>query len=90
MINQGFRKFELDPLPGIEEKLWKSVESISTAASDGSPLRSLEIDLFEDIRASQQKSTQISNVATSISNCQSRNRLNNIHCKKTAFAASIC
>lgn len=81
MMNKGFKKpHESHPTPRIEE-MWRSVESNSTVESDGSPLTSLEIDLFEDIRASAQISTLVSNVATSSSNLQRGRRVKNVHCK---------
>nr|POE89034.1 hypothetical protein CFP56_60428 [Quercus suber] len=59
MMNKGFKKpHDSRPTPRIEE-MWRSVESNSTVESDGSPLTSLEIDLFEDIRASAKISTQM-------------------------------
>lgn len=80
MINKGFKKFESRTLPGIEE-LWGSVESNSTIDSDGSPLTSLEIDLFEDIRASAHRSTEVSNITTSSSNLQRGRQKKNVRCK---------
>lgn len=57
MINKGFKKAKTRLLPGIKEELQRSAESNSTIDSDRFSLESLEIDLFEDIRASIQKST---------------------------------
>ncbi|GMH26407.1 hypothetical protein Nepgr_028250 [Nepenthes gracilis] len=54
----GRRKNQL--LPGIEEDLSKSSNSISTFESDGLTLESLEADLFFDIRASIQRSSKAS------------------------------
>ncbi|XVF75493.1 hypothetical protein PTKIN_Ptkin13bG0191900 [Pterospermum kingtungense] len=53
MVNNGYKNSEplTHILPGIEEELWKSTESNSTTHSDCS-LSSLEIDLFDDMRAS--------------------------------------
>lgn len=50
-------------LPGIEEDIHRSTDSLSTSNSDTMTLKSLEGDLFEDIRASIQKSSKASNVA---------------------------
>lgn len=81
MMNKGFKKpHDSCPTPRIEE-MWRSVESNSTVESDSSPLTSLEIDLFEDIRASAKISTQVSNVAISSSNLQGGRRVKNVHCK---------
>jgi hypothetical protein len=54
-------------LPGIEEDIHKSTDSISTLASDNLTLENLETDLFGDIRASIQRSTKGSDVANSTS-----------------------
>lgn len=56
IVNKGFTKSETHPLPGIGEEIWRSAESNSTMFSDGCSLASLEIDLFDDIRASMYKS----------------------------------
>ncbi|CAA3000698.1 Hypothetical predicted protein [Olea europaea subsp. europaea] len=45
-------------LPGIEEDIRRSTESISTLESDSLTLGSLEDDLFSDIRASIQRSSR--------------------------------
>lgn len=81
IINEGFRNFESHPLPGIEEELWRSAESNSTVDSDGSPLASLEMDLFEDIRASAHKLTQASNATPPSSNFHRGRHMKNVHCK---------
>ncbi|XP_076889396.1 uncharacterized protein LOC143540137 [Bidens hawaiensis] len=49
-------------LPGIEEEVYKSMDSISTFESDNLSLDCLEAELFEDIRASIQKSNKSTNV----------------------------
>ncbi|KAF7818582.1 histone H3.v1-like isoform X2 [Senna tora] len=59
-------------LPGIKEDIRKSCESITTLESDSLTLESLETDLFEDIRASIQKSGKMSNVANGKSKVPSR------------------
>ena len=80
MMNKGFEKpHDSGTTPRIKE-MWRSVESNSTVESDGSPLTSLEIDLFEDIRASAKISTQVYNVAISSSNLRGRH-VKNVHCK---------
>lgn len=45
-------------LPGIQEEMQRSTDSISTLESDNFTLASLEAELFEDIRASIQKSSK--------------------------------
>ncbi|KAB5556148.1 hypothetical protein DKX38_007057 [Salix brachista] len=54
-------------LPGIDEDIHKSTDSISTLASDILSLENLEADLFGDIRASIQRSTKGSDVGNSTS-----------------------
>ncbi|XAR69034.1 hypothetical protein NMG60_11000484 [Bertholletia excelsa] len=53
-------------LPGIEEDIRRSSDTISTLESENLTLESLEADLFEDIRASIQKSCKSSNIAPTI------------------------
>lgn len=72
-------------LPGIEEDIHRSTDSLSTLNSDTMTLKSLEGDLFEDIRASIQKSSKASNVA----NPNSKKKLGAaesqiIHCEYTS------
>ncbi|XVF83305.1 hypothetical protein PTKIN_Ptkin16aG0476200 [Pterospermum kingtungense] len=73
MVNRGYKKSEthIHKLPGIEEEFWKSAESNQTMDSDYS-LASLEIDLFEDMRASMQKSSKAYNVVSSSCKIQSQ------------------
>ncbi|CAK7342950.1 unnamed protein product [Dovyalis caffra] len=58
-------------LPGIEEDINKSTDSISTLASENLTLENLETDLFGDIRASIQRSTKGSDVVNSSSKVDS-------------------
>ncbi|XP_043710310.1 uncharacterized protein LOC122659221 [Telopea speciosissima] len=66
-INNGFSKAEAPLLPVILEDVRRSAESNSTFDSDLT-LESIEIDLFEDIRASMQKFSTSSIVSSSRSN----------------------
>ncbi|KAK1400108.1 flocculation protein FLO11-like [Heracleum sosnowskyi] len=59
-IIDGAEKGKLHLLPGIDEDVSRSTESISTLLSENLTLKSLEADLFEDIRASIQKSSKAS------------------------------
>lgn len=63
MIEDAGKK-EKHTLPMIVEETLRSTESISTLGSDTLTLASLEADLFEDIRASIQKSSKTSNFQT--------------------------
>ena len=82
MVNNGYYKSETltNMLPGIEEEFWKSTESNSTMDSDYS-LSSLEIDLFDDMRASMQKSSKAYNVVNSSCKLPSKKGIPNPHRK---------
>lgn len=56
-IIDGADKGKKHLLPGIDEDISRSTESISTFASENLALESLEDELFKDIRASIQKSS---------------------------------
>lgn len=62
-------KREKHILPGIQEELTGSTESISTLQSDSLTLESNEDDLFLDIRASIQRSSK---KATNLTNSSSK------------------
>ncbi|KAK8994493.1 hypothetical protein V6N11_045580 [Hibiscus sabdariffa] len=83
LVNNGYRKSETVThlLPGIEQEFWKSTESDSTLDSDYS-LSSLEIDLFDDMRASMQKSSKASNLLSSSCKLQSQTGIPNPHSSK--------
>ncbi|KAE8702573.1 hypothetical protein F3Y22_tig00110482pilonHSYRG00365 [Hibiscus syriacus] len=68
-------------LPGVEQEFWKSTESNSTLDSDYS-LSSLEIDLFDDMRASMEKSSKSSNFVNSSCKLQSQTDTPNPHFSK--------
>ncbi|KAG4913372.1 hypothetical protein JHK82_053956 [Glycine max] len=67
IIIEGVEKDEKPELPSIQEDVYKSCESISTLASDSLTFESVEMegDLFEDVRASIQKSSKKSSPAAS-------------------------
>ncbi|KAE8099532.1 hypothetical protein FH972_017508 [Carpinus fangiana] len=67
-IIEGVEKGENHTLPGIQEEVHRSADSISTLESDCLTLESLEADLFEDVRASIQKSSKVSNAANARNN----------------------
>ncbi|XVE96759.1 hypothetical protein REPUB_Repub02eG0250400 [Reevesia pubescens] len=63
---EGNEKGEiLHTLPGIQEDINKSYDSLTTLDSETLTLESLEVDLFEDIRASLQKSNKVSSTGNS-------------------------
>lgn len=66
-ISNGMRKAAPSTLPGIQEDVRRSAESSSTFNStlDGDSLtrESFEVDFFEDVRASIQRSSKLPNVA---------------------------
>lgn len=57
---------EKENLPRIEEDVYKSCDSVSTLESDSLTFESVDLegDLFEDVRASIQKSSRKSKLAT--------------------------
>ena len=57
---------EKETLPRIEEDVYKSCDSISTLGSDSLTFESVDLegDLFEDVRASIQKSSNKSKIAS--------------------------
>ncbi|XP_059646929.1 uncharacterized protein LOC132293454 [Cornus florida] len=64
-IIEGVEKSGKKLLPGIKEDIRGSTDSISTLESESLTLENLDVDLFEDIRASIQKSSKAFNVANS-------------------------
>ncbi|GMI80998.1 hypothetical protein HRI_001769100 [Hibiscus trionum] len=56
----GNEKGQIQTLPGIQEDVNKSYDSLTTLDSETLTLESLEADLFEDVRASIQKSNKVS------------------------------
>ncbi|KAM7468158.1 hypothetical protein LguiB_015720 [Lonicera macranthoides] len=62
---EGTEKGKKHVLPGIEEDMSRSTDSLSTLESENLTLESLEAELFEDIRASIQKSSKASSMANS-------------------------
>ncbi|XP_004306231.1 PREDICTED: uncharacterized protein LOC101306163 [Fragaria vesca subsp. vesca] len=56
-------KSETRMLPGIQEEIYRSTDTISTLESDTLTLESVEANLFEDVRASIQRSSNASKEA---------------------------
>lgn len=65
---KGAEKIEMQKLPGIQEDMQRSTDSISTLVSEDLMLENFEAELFEDIRASIQKSSKAYN--TTNANCK--------------------
>ncbi|XP_039062888.1 hyphally regulated cell wall protein 3-like [Hibiscus syriacus] len=61
----GNEKDQIQTLPAIQEDVNKSYDSLTTLDSETLTLESLEADLFEDVRASIQKSNKVSVTANS-------------------------
>lgn len=59
-MNEGVHKGGKRMLPGIQEEIHRSTDSISTLGSDTLTVESIEANLFEDVRASIQKSSTMS------------------------------
>ncbi|KAK6929232.1 hypothetical protein RJ641_005437 [Dillenia turbinata] len=66
IINRGFEKAEKPVLPQILEDSWGSGDSTFALDTDGISLEILEGDLFEDVRASIQKSSEAYKTASSV------------------------
>ncbi|KAI3980482.1 hypothetical protein MKX01_008899 [Papaver californicum] len=62
-ISNGMRKASPSTLPGIQEDIRRSAESNSTLSGDSLTRESFEVDFFEDVRASIQRSSKSPNVA---------------------------
>ena len=58
-VNGGFRLSQAHTRLGIKE-VWRAAESNSTRNADAYSLASLEIDLFDNMRVSMQKSNDAS------------------------------
>lgn len=81
---KGADKNAKKTLPGIEEDVRRSNDSISTLESDNLTLENLEVELFEDIRASIQKSSKMFNM-TSISSKAASGKCQPDSCMSTYF-----
>ncbi|KAJ8899787.1 hypothetical protein K2173_019487 [Erythroxylum novogranatense] len=69
---EGDEKGRMHMLPGIEEDVQKSTESISTFASESLTVENPDGDLFGDIKASIWKSSQALNLVNSSNEVQSK------------------
>ncbi|KAH1030598.1 hypothetical protein J1N35_042772 [Gossypium stocksii] len=90
LVNNGYKKSETVShiLPGTDQEFWKSTESNSTMESEYS-LSSLEIDLFDDMRASMHKSCKASDLLKSSSKFQSQTGVPNPHSSKRVDTTSM-
>lgn len=75
-------KSEKQMLPGIQEEICRSTDTISTLESDTLTLESIEANLFEDVRASIQKLSKASNVVDESTKVGSGVTENEIPCGK--------
>ncbi|XP_068668613.1 putative GPI-anchored protein pfl2 isoform X1 [Aristolochia californica] len=71
MVTKAFKK-AAPALPGIEEDLRRSAESNTTVGSESWALESLEVDLFDHLRASVRYSGDESDKASDVSSCRSK------------------
>ncbi|XP_010907520.2 uncharacterized protein [Elaeis guineensis] len=73
IVNSTFGKAEASSLPGIPEDTRKSTESISTLDSDTLVLENIEVELFENVRASIQKSlSKDENASKLVDSCKTK------------------
>lgn len=77
---EGNHKSGKQMLPGIQEEIHRSTDSISTLGSETLTLESVEANLFEDIRASIQKSSTATNMADTKTKAGSRVTETKISC----------
>lgn len=78
---------EKENLPRIEEDVYKSCDSVSTLGSDSLTFESVDLegDLFEDVRASIQKSSRKSNLATAPTRMSSASGLPGLQTRESLF-----
>ncbi|KAG6763583.1 hypothetical protein POTOM_031009 [Populus tomentosa] len=87
-VNGGFRLSQGHTRPGIKE-VWRSAEANSTRNADAYSLASLEIDLFDNIRVSMQKSNDASSTKeTSSRKVRRGNEMQRGKTSKTSDASS--
>ncbi|TXG49608.1 hypothetical protein EZV62_025483 [Acer yangbiense] len=85
IVNKGFTGFRTtDQNPGIGEKFQRSAGLDYAINSDGNSLASLEIDLFNDSKASNAAAA----VTSSSKHGKGNNLQNNNHCSKTSDTSS--
>lgn len=91
-IIEGVESVEKHKLPGIQEEIHRSAESISTLESlesESLTLEGLEAGLFEDVRASIQKSSAASNVANARSTAvPAVTGIQSIRCKCSCYIST--
>lgn len=87
----GNEKGQIQALPGIQEDVNKSYDSLTTLDSETLTLESLEPDLFEDVRASIQKSNKVSVTANSSGKKELRTTdTKTVSCKYSLFPFCLC
>lgn len=82
-------KSEKRMLPGIQEEICRSTDTISTLESDTLTLESIEANLFEDVRASIQKLSKASSVVDKSTKVGSGVTENGITCGKRTLITCI-
>ncbi|KAI5578615.1 hypothetical protein BDE02_08G039500 [Populus trichocarpa] len=88
LVNGGFRLSQGHTLPGIKD-VRRSADSNSTRNADAYSLASLEIDLFDNMRASMQKSNDASSTReTSTRKVRRENETRRGNTSKTSDASS--
>ncbi|KAG5239747.1 dentin sialophosphoprotein [Salix suchowensis] len=88
LVNGGFRLSQGHTLPGIIE-VWRSAESNSTRNANAYSLASLEIDLFDNMRSSVQKSNDASSTReTSTRKVRRENEMQRGNTSKASDASS--
>ena len=80
-VEKGQKKM----LPGIQEEVHRSSDSVSTLGSDTLTLESVETNLFEDIRASIQRSRRAVTMAGESSKVGSELRQTKVGSGEYAF-----
>ncbi|KAH8501670.1 hypothetical protein H0E87_016450 [Populus deltoides] len=88
LVNGGFRLSQGHTLPGLKD-VWRSADSNSTRNADAYSLASLEIDLFDNMRASMHKSNDASSTReTSTRKVRRENEMRRGNTSKTSDASS--
>ncbi|KAA8539359.1 hypothetical protein F0562_026051 [Nyssa sinensis] len=89
IMNRGFEKDEAHELPSIrEDVIWRSADTEYILDSDDFSLEGIDANLFEDVRASIQRSSKMYNVASSGCKSGFGAGMQNIHSSKKLDVSS--